>query len=445
MTISGWPILQIIIGLFFLSLLVFIHEFGHFIVARMVGVRVITFSIGFGKKLFGKIKGDTEYRFSALPFGGYVKLAGQEPDDEEDYGSGDYRNKKIWQRSLIVIAGPLFNYLFAFFALWMLFMIGIHERPNISDVRIGGFADSSAALHAGMKIGDKIVKLDNININNWEQFYTTVMTMANREVKIRFIRNGKEIEKEIVPKKVNVEGIGSYGDVGIYTMERAVVGKVYDSSAASKAKIQTGDTIIAINEKTIYSWGQMVAIVRGMNKSGIFTIKRGNNIIKTTVTPHFNKKVNRYVIGISMAMPELVLKRYGPIRSISKAFEKTNRIIQSMRTVFKGLFHKSVSVRSMAGPIGIIQMTGNAAKAGMDVLISFLAMISLNLAIINLLPLGITDGGVLLFLMFEKLRGKPLSLKAQTRIQQIAIVFFLSLFLFVTLNDVTRFVKMLSY
>ncbi len=434
----GWPLLQAVIGLLILSLLVFVHEFGHFIVARAVGIRVLVFSIGFGRKLWRKIASGTEYAISALPFGGYVKLAGQDPDEDIDHGSGDYRHKKIWQRAAVVFAGPFANYVLAVFALWILFMAGVRERPLSDDMIVGGLSDSSAAEAADIRIGDKILNLDGSPVEDWEDFYTTVAMRGGKPVRITIQRDQQVLEKTVVLRKINIEGIGAFGDAGIFSREQPVVGEVLDSSAADLAGLAAGDTVLRINGKRMYSWPQMVSIVGAMQQEGRFTVKRHDSVLTLFVVPRYNAQEKRYMIGISRAIPQLVWKRYGPLAALSRAFEKANGMIETIYTVVKGLVAKTVSPKAMAGPLGIVQMTGTAARTGLDTLVLFMAMLSVNLAIINLLPLAITDGGVLLFLLLEKIRGRPFGRRTQAVVQQVALFLFIALFLFVTFNDLQR-------
>lgn len=436
-TISG-HVLQVVIGLLILSFLVFAHEFGHFIVARLVGIRVLVFSIGFGRKIWRKVIGNTEYCISALPLGGYVKLAGQDPDEEPSYGSEDYRAKKIWQRAAVVFAGPFANYLLAVVVLWILFMGGVRERPMVDDMVVGGVADTSAALAAGVAIGDRILELDGSKVSSWEDFYSGVAIRGGKSVRIKIDRNGRIFETTLTPKKLEIEGIGAFGDAGIFSREQPVVGTVLDSSAGAKAGLLPGDTILRVNGQRMHSWPQMVSIVQAMKQEGRFDIKRGDSVLVLHITPIFNPQEKRYMVGIMRAPPQLVWKRYGPVAAAQKAYIRVNGMIETIYTVVKGLFGASISPRSMAGPIGIVQMSGSAAKMGIDALVIFLAMLSVNLAVINLLPLAITDGGVLLFLLLEKIRGRPIGRKTQAVVQQAALFFFIALFLFVTFNDIQR-------
>jgi regulator of sigma E protease len=399
--------------------------------------------VGFGKKVLKWKPHETEYCISILPLGGYVKLAGQEADDQEEYGEKDFRNKKIWKRSLIVFAGPLANYLFAVLVLWFVFITGVRERPDFENLTVGGLADTSAAAQAGIKIGDRLQSINNSRISDWEDFYSRITVSGGRNLNLTFERDGKKQTIDVIPRKIHVDGIGSYGDLGVFSIEKAVVGQVFDGSAAKMSGVMAGDTVLYIENVKILSWQQMVTIVKSLNRRTSFLLKRKDSTFTVPLTPQYNETEKRFMIGIAMAQPEIQRKYYGPFSAALKAVEKSNTIVVSMGRVFKGLFVQSISPRSMAGPIGIVQMTGNAARMGKEALIFFMALISINLAVINLLPLAITDGGVLLFLLIEKLRGKPLSLNVQMRIQQVALAFFIFLFLFVTVNDIGRFTKFL--
>ncbi|OGS37428.1 MAG: RIP metalloprotease RseP [Elusimicrobia bacterium RIFOXYB2_FULL_49_7] len=432
----------VIIGILLLSFLVFIHELGHFIAAKRAGVRVETFSIGFGPKLFGFRYGETDYRFSAILFGGYVKMTGQEDFDvpgESLDDPKDFRRQSILKRIAIAFAGPLFNYLLALVVLSVLYATGIRETPNTTGVLVVGYiVDSSSAGRADIRVGDTLLLMAGKKVKTWEDALLEFAMHPGYPMELLIGRHGGRRHVTLVPDKIGREEMGWSG---LYPMEKVVVGAVIKGSPAERAGLQVFDTLTMVNGEAIPAWDYFVDQIRlAEGRSVQVEVTRGTGRVPLTVTPAFSEEQKRFMIGIQRG-DVLVRHRYSPLISIKKAFQHTGRDAVLIWKSLKGLVQSRISVKSMTGPVGIVHITGQVAKGGAEVLLLFLAMISVNLAVVNLFPfLIITDGGVIFFTLLEYVRRKPLSRKTQTFVQQGALLAILALTLLITFNDVFRLV-----
>ncbi len=427
-------------GIIILSVLVVVHEAGHFLVARFFGVRVLAFSIGFGPVLLKKKIGDTEYRLSAVPFGGYVKMKGQEdigaPGDSFTADEDDFRSKTVFERASIAIAGPLFNYLLAVAVLWMLFIYGVKE-PSLLPAVVGVVADSGAGKKAGVAKGDTLISINGKKITEWNIFLTE--TMLNTGLKMHLVvgRDGGRSELFITPKGVGRERIGV---TGLYQLEPAVVGQVFEKSPAENGGLIAGDTVVSVDGTIVTGWDHFVDIVKNADslREMSITVKRGDQNKYVSITPEYNGEHKRVMIGIQKAAA-MSYNSYTVGSALIKALKRTGNDAVLIGRFLKSLVTARVSVKGMAGPVGIVQLSGMISKEGIVALLLFLAMISVNLAVVNLFPfLIITDGGMIFFLLLEKLRGKALSDKAQDIIQKTAVALIGALLIFTTWNDLTR-------
>lgn len=428
----------ILIGILILSLLVFVHELGHFLFAKRAGVRVETFSIGFGPKLISRRIGETEYCISAILFGGYVKMTGQDDmgnKNERSEDSGDYRNKTIWQRIQIAFAGPLFNYLLALLALTLLYTIGIREAPENAPV-VGHVADSSRALAAGFKVGDTLIQVNNRAIKDWESVMMDVALSPEKAIIIEVGRGEGRRTLTLIPEAIGREQIGTSG---LSQSEPVVLGDISPASSAMEAGLKREDTLLAVNAQPIPGWNFLVERIAEAESSSVtLSVGRAEGRREVTLRPRYSAEHKRYLIGIQRGM-QLVKHRYALPEAFTKAVEHTADDALMIWRSLKALVTTQVSIKGMAGPVGIVHITGQMARGGADLFLLFLAMISVNLAVVNLFPfLVITDGGVIFFLLIEALRGKPLTERVQLRIQQTAIFGVIALFLLLTWNDIFR-------
>jgi regulator of sigma E protease len=432
-------IISIIIGLLVLGVLVFIHELGHFLAAKSCKIKVLAFSLGFGTPLFKKTVGETEYRISSIPFGGYVKMAGENPEERAEGQSSpdDFPSKPIWQRAFVAVAGPAANFLSAMVMLWCMYLWGVDKPVYLEKTVVGAVADSSAAAAAGIQAGDSIISINGKKVSSWEEIQSS-FAQQERNYSIVFNRAGTISEVQLVNK--STERMPKNPIFGLYPPLPAIVGSVVESSAAAQAGFKAGDTVKVIDNKRIYSWFHLTSIIEKSKTDTPLTIEisRSGEQLTIYATPRYNEKAKRNLLGIGFAEGDTRIVRYAPTAAINKALDKTWEYTIMIFDVIGKLVSQKVSASQLSGPVGIIPASGFIAMQGLAELLNFMALIGINLAVLNLLPLVITDGGLLLFLIIEAIRRKPLSIQMQSNINKVAIVFFLLLFLFVTFNDVMR-------
>ena len=431
-------LLKIVLGVIVLGVLVLIHELGHFLAAKSFKIRVLAFSIGFGKILFHKTIGQTDYRLSAIPFGGYCKMAGEHPEDDQTNAPDEFPSKPVWQRAVVAAAGPLANFLTAMLMLWVMFMWGV-ERPTYYDrPLVGAIADSSAAKDAGLAVGDSIIAINNKPVATWNDI-EDLFAMMGKRFDLTVARNGtvQHISLETGLKLGNGYKLPPYG---MELPVPAVVGRVMENMPAAEAGLKTGDTILSIDNQKVLFWSQLTSLIQhGKNSTPLtFTIARGSARLTLPLTPKFDAKANYWMVGIGPGWEKARKVRYAPLPAWRKCLDKTRDYTVVIFVFLDKLVKKELSWKLMSGPVGIIPASGFMAFQGLSHLLNFMGMLGINLAVINLFPLIITDGGMLLFLALEAVRRRPLSLKTQLLINNIGIALFISLFLIITFNDITN-------
>ncbi len=346
-----------------LGVLIFVHEFGHFLFAKLCGVRVLKFSLGFGNKVVGKKWGETEYLLSAFPLGGYVKMYGEQQGEPvpESERKRSFSHKPVWQRFLIVFGGPLFNLLFAVFLFVFMFSLAGLPEP-VDTTTIGQIAAGSAAEKAGLQVGDRIVAINGQKTTSWMEVSEAIKNSGGKSVTLKIERKGRELTITATP-----------------TMEKV---------------------------KNIF--GEVVG--------------------------------ERYLLGITRD-DEIEYKKVGVVESVKAAFIQTwNLIYLTIMGIIK-IIERVVPASELGGPIRIAEIAGQQLEAGWMNLLYFMGLLSVNLGILNLLPIPVLDGGHLVFLTIEAIRGKPLSEKVMEISQKVGIAFLATLMLFVFYNDIFRIVQ----
>ncbi|MDG5814367.1 RIP metalloprotease RseP [Chitinispirillales bacterium ANBcel5] len=432
-------LLSIAIGLLVLGVLVFVHELGHFLAAKACKIKVLTFSLGFGPALLQKKHGDTEYRISAVPFGGYVKMAGDNPEEHNSGSPDEFNSKPIWQRAIVAIAGPAANFVFAFFLLWFISIYGVEQPLYKDSTNIGAVLPNSAAYDAGIQEGDRVIKVNDETVTTWNELESHL----NRQRRSYDLVVERDAEKHTFTLNIeyNDEGFPTDYLGGIWPSIPAVIGNVAPKSAADLAGIKSDDTITQLNDTPIHSFHHLSFIISNYDDQQgdlQLTINRDGETITTSATPQYDEDREAYMLGIVMAQPETRLIRYSPADAVGRSIDKSWEYTTAIFRIIGQLFSREVSTNQLSGPLGIIPMSGFMALQGLSTILDFMALIGINLAILNLLPLVITDGGLLFFMGLEAVRGKPLPKETQLLINKIAIFFFLGLFLLVTFNDVKR-------
>ncbi|WED27373.1 sigma E protease regulator RseP [Vibrio sp. DW001] len=437
-----------------LGILVAVHEFGHFWVARKCGVKVEKFSIGFGKSLWKKTGADgTEYNISAIPLGGYVKMLDSRVDDvPESMLPQAFDRKPLWQRTAVVSAGPLFNFLFAIFAYWLVFLIGV---PAIKPV-IGEVTPNSIVAQAGIEPGMELISIAGTETLDWESVNMRlvshigddqmVMTLVPskgygvEETKILDIRNWKyDPEKESAMQTL---GFLPYRPE-IFTS----IANVADASAAELAGIEVGDKIVSIGGVLIQDWQQVVdEISSSPNQILELIVERNGVSTSLQLTPASKELSSGKVIGYAGIGPKVADwpdeyrfdLQYGVFESVGKAFDKTEQVIALTFSMLKKLVVGDVGLNNLSGPISIAKGAGATAGYGLVYFLGFLALISVNLGIINLMPLPILDGGHLLFYAIEAVIRRPVPEKVQEMGFRIGGAIIFSLMAIAVFNDFMR-------
>ncbi|MGA8764956.1 MAG: RIP metalloprotease RseP [Candidatus Sulfotelmatobacter sp.] len=424
-----------------LGFMILIHEFGHYAVAKWLGVRVEVFSIGFGKRLLGVRKGDTDYRISAIPLGGYVKMSGENPMDERTGDPAEFLSHPRWHRFLIAIAGPSMNILLAIFLLTSVYMVH-YEYPVYMDKAavIDGVKADSAAAQAGLQPGDRIIKLDGIVNPTWEQVQPRVLISPNQPLAVTIQRGDRVFETSIKPKPVTTSEVGS---AGWYPEEPVIIGRMEDDMPAVKAGMREDDHVIAMDGQLLGSIDAMIErLQQTKDKPVDLTVVRGGQTLSFHLQPVFSKtedpKEQRYRLGF-LNKEETRVTTLPFAQALSLSLEENKKYSLLLLELAKKLVQGKVSPRMVSGPIGIAQEAGYAAQQkGWTPLLALTAGISLNLGIFNLLPIPILDGGVILFLFIESLMRRDVSLRIKERVYQAAFVFLVLFAVMVIYNDLMK-------
>ena len=530
-----------------LGILIFIHEFGHFIIARLCGVRVEVFSLGFGKKIFQYKRGDTNYCISIIPLGGYVKMFGDQPGVEipEEEKQFSFTHKNVWQRISIVLAGPLMNFFFAIFVFFLVAFIGEDYRST----RIGDLATDSKAYISGFRSGDKILSVNGRAVTTWEDFESKLADIHDTQAMVDIQRGSETSSLKVdITSKPNpnvlstdptvgdIEGlspmskaalIGVQKDsplaaLGLKTGDRVTaingepvlywrdleatfakqnpqqalqvdvergpsaesskaevmsvtlapatlakfnfetlklessdlyLGTILDGTPAKSAGLMPGDRIVQINDTKIEKWDDVISSVKSYdgNKEGVkVQVQRGTELLKMTIIPQMISQMTsggtedkRYTIGvapfINFAMPEIVkVSTSNPVEAVKIGVQRTWDVSVMTAMSFVRLFEGRVSPKNIGGVISIGQAASETFKIGISPFLRMMGLISVNLFILNLLPIPVLDGGHLLFYTIEGLKGAPISMKKMEIAQQVGLVLLMSLMVFALFNDFTR-------
>jgi len=389
---------------FVLGVLIFVHELGHFLMARRIGVRVLKFSLGFGPRLIGMTRGDTEYCVSAIPLGGYVKMAGENPDDPRTGRPDEFLSKTKWQRFLVLIMGPSMNLVLAVILTAVVLMRGaeipaFQSKPPV----VGQVSEGSAAAKAGIQPGDRITSVGGRDVDTWEQFLVAVGTRANRATPISLLRNGKEMTVSVTPAPQTKYEVG---DVGVLPDVHPHVISVLPGSPAEKAGLKAGDIVMAVDRTPITFPKDLIdAISQKANVAVTLTIARGGVDQDVNITPELNGKTGR--IGVNIGEDVTMIKP-GPIDAIGMSLQRNYDSAKLIFQTVGQLITRETSTRQLMGPLAIAQLSGESAHAGWIPLLSLMASISLNLGLLNLLPIPVLDGGHIFIMALEGLARREI-------------------------------------
>ena len=424
-----------------LGIMIFVHEWGHFIAAKLAGVRVEIFSLGFGLRLFGVKRGDTDYRISALPFGGYVRMAGDNPVEQRTGAPDEFLSKPRWVRVLIAVAGPAMNILLAFVIFWAIFwLVGVPTPEYLRQAPEVVAVPQSATAVSGIQPGDRVVELNGVKTPTWEKVLAEVSKAKPGDtVSITALRSGVPTTFTAkIPEKLDVFAL-----VG-YPAMLPIVDEVAIGFPAEKAGLKPGDVIISMNDKPVVTWPQLV---EGVHQSGgqpiQFVVRRNGVEFPLTITPMQgmdSEGGSVWQIGVSPRTKD-DYERQGFTAAAKDATRATVSGMRQIMDVLAGLFTGKVSIRELQGVVGIARESGRAAKSGPIRLIELMAIISLNLGLLNLLPIPILDGGHVLLLAIEGLLRRDLSIAVKERFVQVGLVFLLGIFAFVMYSDILKLIQ----
>ena len=418
-----------------LGFMILIHEFGHYAVAKLLGVRVEQFAIGFGKRLVGFRRGETDYRINAIPLGGYVKMSGENPMDERSDDPREFMNHSRWHRFLIAIAGPVMNIMLAIVLLTTVYMVHYeYEAVDDDPTVIGWVFKDSAAAKAGFQIGDRITRVEDIQNPNWKQVGMKAALSPGQPLDVVVDRNGQTIEKTLVPE---AEGVDRIGDAGWAPKENSIIiTDLQRDMPAEKAGLKEGDQILALDGKPLPALAAMVESLEATKDKPItLTILRKGQELTFNLKPVPADK--RYRIGIGSLQTKVKTLPFAEALQLSLHENRQNALL--ILELVKKMVERKMSVRSIEGPIRIGQAAGEAARSkGWTPLMGLTAAISLNLGVFNLLPIPILDGGVILFLLIEGLMRRDISMNIKERVYQAAFVFLVLFAAMVIFNDLTK-------
>ena len=425
-----------------IGVMINIHEFGHFWVARHFDVRVETFSFGFGPRLFGFRRGETDYRFSAIPFGGYVKMAGDQSSDES--AAADPRSvlaKPRWQRLLIALAGPFMNVALAVAVLAGLYMVNYSKlSPADQEAVIGYVTPDSPAAKAGIRAGDRIVKIGNKNNPTWEDVTLKEIASAYQPLDVTVERGGRRTEIAVTPTLGERSGMGSAGwdkrgEVELYSVEPGM--------PAEKAGLKSGDLILAIDGRPVDSTGELQQATKNSGGNPIeVRYERKGKTYSVTLKPSFESKDGpaRYMIGVSPTLKaHFINTRLSLPQALDESLRENARGALMIGQVLRGMVERRMSTKNLTGPIGLSQLSGDAAREGPSAFLGLMSMVSLNLAIFNLLPIPILDGGVILLLLIEMAMHRDMSIGVKEAVFKLGFVFIMLIVALVLYNDISRY------
>lgn len=434
--------IYLISGIIMLGVLIFVHELGHFCVAKLSGVKVLKFSLGFGPRLFSITRGETEYQISMIPLGGYVQMLGEGQGDAADVPPEEeersFARKSLGRRTAIVAAGPLMNLLLPFVVLPVAYLIGINLPAFLDQPPCAGYVyEQSAAGRAGLIQGDCILAVDGEPVATWSDANQALISAAGRPIELLVARQGERLSITLETAGGNVEDM-QLRNLGVFPVREAVVGAVMPGLPAEKAGLRTGDRIVSIGGEKVVSWYDLTGLVQKTHGQPTeVVVERSGRLLTLTLAPEKQADQDRYLIGIE---PEVttVFKRYGLVDAIQAGARQAVDIIELTLVFIQKLFSGEVSSKNIGGPIMVFQMAGQAAQTGVTTVLTMLAFLSIQLGILNLLPIPILDGGHLFFYACEFVFRKPLSMRAREMAQQVGLILLIMLMVLAFYNDITR-------
>jgi len=421
-----------------LGIMILVHEFGHFAAAKWFGVRVDVFSIGFGKRLTGFRRGGTDYRISALPLGGYVKMAGESPLESRSGTADEFMSHPRWQRFVIAIAGPAMNIILAVVLLTGVFMVH-YEHPVYLDqpAVVGWVLENSPAAKSGIEQGDRIVRIEGQQNPTWEDVLLKVAIASKGPMDIAIQRGNEILEKQVQPE---TEGSDPYATVGWLPDQPITVTELEPNMPAAQAGLKLGDEIVAVNGTPMRSLLSVIHYLRqnGSKPVDVAAVRNGQQL-SFRITPVQTEEDGQKNYRLGFQSRPVQIDKLPFAQALNRSIDENKRYSLLIVDLVRKLAQHKASIKQMEGPIGIARASGDAARQpGWTPLLSLMAMISLNLGIFNLLPIPILDGGIILLLIIESALRREISVKIKERIYQTAFVFLILFAVVVIYNDLMK-------
>lgn len=421
-----------------LGVVVLVHEYGHFLAARLVGVRVEVFSIGFGNKIFGWRRGDTEYRVSWIPLGGYVRMAGEGSLEGPPTGAPDeFESRRAWEKLFILAAGPAANVLLAIALYSLAFWIGFpvpawfQEPPRAAAVEQGSPAEA-----AGVLAGDEILALDGQPQESWRSFEQAVLMRPNQQVSLRVRRDGLERDLPVTLGATKKHGVGW---LGIEPFCRVEIAELTAGGAARAAGLRPGDVIERVDGERVCDPRQLVAaLTAGGGQERRFSLLRDGERLETVFAPAWNEEAEAWRIGVALAPMPIVLEKRGAAAAFRAGLASTGEASLLILDTLRRLATFQMSFRAMSGPVEIADVASTAVRVGPLAVLRLLALISINLGLLNLLPIPVLDGGRIAVVGYEAIRGRELGDDAKEWILRVGLAMILALMVVVLFFDVLK-------
>lgn len=416
------------------AILVFIHEFGHFFMAKLAGVRVEVFSFGYGRRLFGFKRKGTDYRVSLIPMGGYVRLLGEGMfERREDLSPGDFMAKKRWQRVLILAMGSIMNILLAFLLVAIINMAGVNSPEYLDEPPIVGWIEpGSPAEKAGLKVGDVVLSISGRRVKTWTDVEIAIGTKPE---KLLFLEVEREGDKLTLALKTEQRTRYGMGYAGFMARSLTQIRMVTPNSPAEKGGLKPGDVILAVNGEPVYFFEFVKVIEANPEKELDFFVQRGEEKLHLKITPRREGNVGK--IGI-LQEPKSVIKKYGFLAAVARSIKENVKNVFLVIHFIADLFTGEASTRQLGGPLEIASFSYAAMRLGFLAMINWIALISLQLGIINLFPIPVFDGGQIFVLLIEGIIRRDLSPRLRQVWMQIGFVIFIALVAFIILNDIVK-------
>lgn len=421
---------------FVLGVLVFVHELGHFLAAKRIGIKVLKFQLGFNPTILSIRRGDTEYSIGALPLGGYVKMAGENPDEPSSGGPEEFMSRSKWERFQVLIMGPAMNLGLAVILTALVLYQGAERLAfETRPVVVGAITAKSPAETSGLQVGDRITQVAGSAVDTWEDFYISIGSKPGREVEVAYVRNGNTATTSVTPKTPEGSRF-EYGDIGVLPDVHPHIRSVNPGDPADKAGFKANDVVVSVNGETItFSSNLKDAISKRPEELITVAILRDGQPMTLQATP--KRTGSTGLLGVAIG-DETVSVKPGFVGAARLAVEKNVQYAGLIFQTVWGLITRETSPKQLMGPVAIAQLSGESAQLGWIALFSLMAQISLNLGLLNLLPIPVLDGGHIFIMAMEGIARRDFSTRMKEKMLLAGFVMLMTLMVTVIYNDLTR-------